>query len=612
MTARKLIFCFFILLCPVLRAQQDSIALREVTISDAQLKRFSNTQNVIKLNDSTLSRNSVSLADLLQFNTPIYFKENGYGMVSSPAFRGTTAQQTAVVWNGININSQLNGQTDFNTVPTAGFGNVSVRLGGGSAIYGSSAVGGSIHLENELFFGRRFSHDVRLAYGSFDTFNGSYQLAASNQDWSVNAGLSRNQSQNDYPFVGDKRNRKNSNGQFYNTGMNLALGYRLGDAHAVKLYSQVFDGERHFSLINTSDTPTKYRDYNTRNLLEWQAVWGKWISKVKTAFLSERYQYFDDLSDADHTFGQVKTFLARHDLTFTPNDRMAFNTLIDFTQHDGTGSDISLQKRQIGSAGLLFRHRPWPVLGYELALRKEVTDNYDSPLLYSAGIDWTPWRWYGLKVNASRNFRIPTFNDLYWKQGGNPNLQPERSYQFEATNSFRFNHFSMTATIYQMQISDMIRWVPGSGGVFSPENTNSVLINGAEATLGYDHRIGRHRFNLKGAYGYTDSRNRETGKQLIYVPYHKATVAVAYGYRKLSLAYQHVYNGWVYTQSDNNPDKTVGLYHVSNVSADYDFGHKRVYRLGFKALNLWDEQYESVADRPMPGRHFNVYLILKF
>jgi outer membrane cobalamin receptor len=46
-------------------------------------------------------------------------------------------QQTAVIWNGININSQLLGQTDFNTITTQDFNSIVVRAGGGSAIYGT-------------------------------------------------------------------------------------------------------------------------------------------------------------------------------------------------------------------------------------------------------------------------------------------------------------------------------------------------------------------------------------------------------------------------------------------------------------------------------------------
>ncbi|MFT6838416.1 MAG: vitamin B12 transporter, partial [Sediminicola sp.] len=85
--------------------QQDSvIVLDEVILSDAKLRHFSKGLKVQVLTDSTISRSGPSLTNLLQFNSNIYFKENGYGMVSSASFRGTNASQTAVIWNGININ----------------------------------------------------------------------------------------------------------------------------------------------------------------------------------------------------------------------------------------------------------------------------------------------------------------------------------------------------------------------------------------------------------------------------------------------------------------------------------------------------------------------------
>jgi iron complex outermembrane receptor protein len=148
--------------------QNDSIIqLNEVIVSDLQLKNFSNAQTPFVLSDSILRKNQGSLTSLLVTNSTIYFKENGAGMVSSASFRGTTAQQTAVIWNGININSQLNGQTDFNTINPTDFTNISIRPGGGSVIYGSGAIGGSIHLNSELKFNTPTTHQLRLKYVSF-------------------------------------------------------------------------------------------------------------------------------------------------------------------------------------------------------------------------------------------------------------------------------------------------------------------------------------------------------------------------------------------------------------------------------------------------------------
>ena len=131
------------------------------------LRKFSNSQRLLTLNDSIIQKNQASLTSLLNYNSVIYFKENGLGMISSPSFRGSTAQQTAVIWNGININSQLNGQTDFNLINTRDFNNIIVQAGGSSAIYGSSAVGGSIHLNSNIKFNQLFHNELHINHGSF-------------------------------------------------------------------------------------------------------------------------------------------------------------------------------------------------------------------------------------------------------------------------------------------------------------------------------------------------------------------------------------------------------------------------------------------------------------
>lgn len=133
MTIKNWCSLLLLLLNYVVVAQVDTITrLQTVYVADNTLKKFSNSQRVFVLNDSIIAKNQLSLTSLLNFNSPIYFKENGLGMVSSPSFRGTTAPQTAVIWNGININSQLNGQTDFNVISTSNYNTIAVRSGGGS------------------------------------------------------------------------------------------------------------------------------------------------------------------------------------------------------------------------------------------------------------------------------------------------------------------------------------------------------------------------------------------------------------------------------------------------------------------------------------------------
>jgi iron complex outermembrane receptor protein len=137
MTTNKLFYFLSCCLSQIICAQKDTIAL-ESKQCRRSIKIF-NTQSVLKLNDSIISKNQPSPA-LLNNNTTIYFKEMTWNGCLLHSFRGTTAQQTAVIWNGININSQLLGQTDFNTITTQDFNSIVVRAGGGSAIYGTSAI----------------------------------------------------------------------------------------------------------------------------------------------------------------------------------------------------------------------------------------------------------------------------------------------------------------------------------------------------------------------------------------------------------------------------------------------------------------------------------------
>ena len=153
---RKILFVLiFCIACFNGIAQNDSLVNRlgEIVIhADEKLKKHSVGYKVITLSDSVIVKNIESFTSLLRFNSPLYLREYGAGGTSSASFRGTSASNTAVIWNGININSINNGQTGFNSLTVSLFDAIAIRSGGGSLEYGSGAVGGTIHLNDYLRF----------------------------------------------------------------------------------------------------------------------------------------------------------------------------------------------------------------------------------------------------------------------------------------------------------------------------------------------------------------------------------------------------------------------------------------------------------------------------
>lgn len=135
---------------PIGQAQSGQVvSLSLVTVRAIAPERFLAGQKLQRIDSATLLQFRFgSLTDLLAFNTPLAFKNYGPGQLATVSFRGTSANHTAVLWNGININQPNLGQTDFSTLPIAGFDRLAVQYGSSASVVGSDAVGGSVLLSS--------------------------------------------------------------------------------------------------------------------------------------------------------------------------------------------------------------------------------------------------------------------------------------------------------------------------------------------------------------------------------------------------------------------------------------------------------------------------------
>ncbi|MEO9893441.1 TonB-dependent receptor [Aurantibacter sp.] len=595
--------------CRQLSAQVGPIwKLDEVVISDTRLKSYADGHKVTVLLDSTIQRNGQSLTSLLSFNSNIYFKENGFGMVSSPAFRGTNASHTAVVWNGININSQMNGQVDFNTINAMNYNSVAIRSGGGSVQFGTGAIGGSVHLNNNLDFRKHFDNRFVIGYGSFNTKNTNYNQSFGNGKWSTSLGVNYNASDNDYKYL--ETNKKNNNGEFENLSLNFNSGYIISDHHVLRLYHQSFIGDRNLSDNLTSIGRSRYKDNHYRTQLEWTGLGEKTISKLKIAHLDEAFKYFENKDSDIYSKGRVTTLLARYSLDFELSDKLRLHSFLEYNHFKGAGSSLGNPTRNDAAVTSILKYSLSEHAVFNFSLRKDSSSDFSSPLLFSFDGNYKFNQNYTLQLNASRNFRAPTFNDLYWQPGGNLDLTPEQSYQIDLGHQLEFDRLSLNLNSFYIATEDMIRWLPQNSGIWSPTNVDEVQIYGVEAEVGTLFSIAnKQKIAIKTNYAYTVSQDKETKEQLIYVPFHKANASIAYSYSKLELFYQHLYNG---------PVSIIGGelegYQVSNLGINYTFStnHKLKYKIAFTINNLFNTYYENVALRPMPNRNIQSQLIFNF
>ncbi|WP_176801317.1 TonB-dependent receptor plug domain-containing protein [Kriegella aquimaris] len=610
--AQKTFFLLFLMLfgSGLTIAQNDSIIqLEEVVLSDARLYRFAAGIKIKTLSDSLVERTNPTFTDMLRFNSSIYLKENGYGMVSSPSFRGTNAQHTAVVWNGININSPLTGQTDFGTLIPQNYDRIAIRSGGGSVQYGSGAIGGSIHLNNLLAFEKHYDNVLQMGYGSYNTQNLNFKSSYGSKSLALGFGMNYVTSDNDYEYLG--REQKNENGEYHHLNFNIDAGYFFSKQLLLKLHHNTFFGDRNLSGTLTAPSDDKYKDINTRSLLEMVRFGNEKLMKFKLAHLFERYEYYANKNRPDYSLGSVNTIIAGYDHKQAWGD-FTLNGLLDYKRIEGKGSSLEDAKRNQWSGTLLATHHATEQFRYGFSIRKDWVNDFESPLLLALNGSYKLSDFYLLKTSASKNFRLPTFNDLYWLGAGNLNLVPETSYQVELGQLFKVGNASLELTAFYIDLENMIQWRPNASGLWVPQNIQEARQYGLEAVLNYKKAWGAHHLELDGGWAYTRSVDKATEKQLLYVPLHKINGSLNYSFRRYELYTQALLNHSVYITTDESNE--LPGYTVVNLG-----GHHNVLKLeklslkmGLRINNIFNEEYQSVAYRPMPNRNFLIQIIAKF
>jgi vitamin B12 transporter len=605
-----LIFAFCSIFARNLYSQKDTIAinLKAFSLSFSKVNDFSKGYSSILITDSLITRNIRTLTDVLKFNSFIYFKENGLGMVSSPSFRGTSAAHTAVIWNGVNINSQLNGQVDFNAISANSYDNITVRSGGGSVLFGSGAIGGTIHLDNLIKFSKEEKHTILLNYGSFNTQHISYDYVKAKEKSFLNIGLGYNKSDNNFNYLGS--NLTNENGNYINYNFDVNYGYKPNNVHQFKFYSSTFFADRNLSRTLNAPSNDGFEDINSKYLLEWNFFLApKEVITTRVSYIFEKFKFFDNNQNKfNFSDGQTQRKIVQIDYNNTISRNLKLNTILSIESVSSAGSSFEAITRNVLFGVISLNHQLTKSVSYGLQFRKDLQHNFESPFLYSVGVENKLNKNYTISFNSSKNFRIPTFNDLYWQPGGNGNLNPEASYQFEIGNAIHFQNIALQINGFFIKSSNLIQWIPNLFGVWTPTNTEETRNLGLEFSANYKTSIKNHYIKINANYSYTNAEDLETNRQLISVPKNRFNGLINYRYKNGSVYYQCLFNDDVLFLVD-----TIPAFQVSNIGFSYELSTlKNKPNIGFVIQNIYNKKYQSTLSRPMPGINFQLTTNLNF
>lgn len=617
-TSRLLFFIIFFIGANLFAQEQVIVSLNVVNIQTVKLNNHSNGYKILTLKDSVILNNSQSFSSLLRYNSSIYIKEYGAGGTSSASFRGTSASNTAVIWNGININSVNTGQTGFNSLNVSLFDEINIRSGGGSIEFGSGAVGGTIHLNDELHFGNYVKNQLVSSIGSFGTYHNLYKFSLGSAATAIKVGLAYNESENDYKWLG--YNLKNENGAYYNTDFSFGIAQKLSDFTKISFYTSKYFGNREFSgqLPNPSSAKEKYKDFSFKNLIDFNYKKDESSHTLKFAYLTEEYQYFADKNSTNFNFGKSRRYLFNYDFNYKFSSNSSIESFSEIESTFGKTDQIKEENRKQFSQSFIYNQRIENFGAFNAKVRKDFNSEYTMPLVFALGAEINPAKNTFVRLNGSKNYRVPSFNDLYWPALGNKNLIPESSLQGEVGLGYKNNHLKIDVGAFFINTKDKIVWTPNGdperSGVWTPVNLDEVENKGFEFLITYKKNIAKHAFTFNANYSYTISKDKITKQLLPFIPKHLLNATVGYSYKIISAYYQHLFNGEIYTTTDNIADFSVPYFNVGNLGVHYHLLKTKTSQLvlGAKINNLFNKPYQILPGRPMPNRNINLNINYKF
>lgn len=647
-----------------------TIDIDEVTVvGNRPMKEIGLQQT--KLDSALLKENiSLSIADVLTFNSSIFVKSYGRATLSTVAFRGTEASHTQVTWNGMRINNPMLGMVDFSMIPSYFIDDASLLHGSSSVNETGGGLGGAIKLSTKAADAEGFGLQYIQGVGSFQTFDEFLRLTYGNTHWQLSTRVAYSSSPNEYKFTNREKKEniydedKNIIGQYYPTTRNRSGAYK--DLHILQeAYYNTGRGDRiglsAWYINSNRELPTLTVDYGSdkafenrqreqtfRGILSWDHLRSDWKVGAKAGYTFSwmPYDYKRDVGNGTmasmiRARNRVSTVYGQVEGEYYVGKKWLFTASLSAYQHfaqnrdkniittEGDSRVVGYDKARVELSGAVSaKWKPIERLGATLTLREDMFGRDHSPIIPALFVDGVLSKRGNIvaKASISRNYRFPTLNDLYFLPGGNKDLRKESGWSYDAGLSFAIGKsqsysLSGSATWFESRIHDWIIWLPSPMGYYKPSNIALVHSYGVELKADFAVQLGQDwRMDVNATYSWTPSidygenlseADRSYGKQLVYIPLHSAAATAALKWRSWSLLYKWCYYSERYTMSSNDIMLTGKLpeYFMNNVSLEKGFSTRWAdLTLKGSVNNLFDEEYMSVLSRPMPGINFEIFL----
>ena len=577
--------------------------------------------------------NPATVADLLQLTNGVYVNYYGaVGGVKNLTFRGLSTENSLILINGNPINDPQNGSVDLSLLSVNAIDRMEVINGGGSALYGSDALGGVVNIIT-----RHASEDLHArVQGDISSF-GAVRALADVQGRIAGigmlAGVSREYGNDDYSFIFQRQTMNDTTLNRKDADYQRTQSYWNGDYQALDIIDvnavvQYIKFERGVPGPVYSASTISVARQNDETL---RAMFGSHIRlqdslsiSVNVAFNHNSEIYRDSLELSDALYeSKYYSFNGQIDWSPTAWDHLLAGCEYGEGYLDASGVSwgsplimhpVRVQKSlYLSNENMYQTEAKWldRMSFYESIRYDYYSDVIEDAVSPKLGMNIRIYQPYDIHIRSSwgKNFRVPTFNDKYYPLFGNSNLNPERSTAFDIGVIGVLDWSgkqSVQITYFDIESDKKIAF-----NGYLPYNIGEAQNSGLEVR--YDYHSSDNKLNAFFGFSFTNAikKNKSVpidssyNKQLPYVPKSLGVLGISFDTEIGKISVNQSMAGLRYITA--NESKSLPTYTLTDVSFIKKFEMTNV-SLTFHCSvnNVFDVDYQSFEGYPMPGRSFRV------
>lgn len=426
--------------------------------------------------------------ELIESQPGVTLSGNGsFGKQTGVLMRGHASDATMLLVDGVRIRSATVGGPAWQYLPPQLINRVEIVRGSRSSLYGADAVGGVVQAFT-LPTNPGNRGWVETGAGNFDSQQYGAGFTSVTDSTRVNIGANHFRTDG-APVIegGDDKGYDNTSG-VASARHEFDNGVRAGfSALSAEGNTEYDGGEEDFRFQTAGvnlDVP----------------VTSNWRSSLH---LADARDELEDFSDFPGVF-DTRTRSSRLENWVTAGTHefvLGAEYLVDKVESTTAFEESSRSNEAYFGQALLNFGRA----DVHLSLRSDDNEAYGTEETWGAGVGYKLDSNHRVRASAGTSFKAPSFNDLYFPDFGNPDLEPEEATSYEAGIEGRYTSWFWDLAVYQSDVEDLSLPTQDQAG-----SVPKARLRGVELSSGWQH----DGWSLKAVASVGDFEDKETERQL--------------------------------------------------------------------------------------------------